>query len=178
LRRKSFAPEEEKRLKGFSFLTVSLNFCLAPGQDQAKDDLIPDAIGYTVDLSRGLELVKVYGRLEMEMAELSPEEESEFAKSAGIEELGRERLIRSAYRILRLISFFTVGKDEVRAWTIRDGSTAVEAAGASTRYGQGFIRPRWSITKISPPTTFPNRGAEKRDCCAARGGLRHRDGIS
>lgn len=143
LREESFAPEEEKRLKGFSFLTSKPELLvLNLDEDQTKDDLIPGCERlYELTSQRGLELVKVYGRLEMEMAELSPEEESEFAKSAGIEELGRERLIRSAYRILRLISFFTVGKDEVRAWTIRDGSTAVEAAGAvHTDMAKGFIR--------------------------------------
>lgn len=81
------------------------------------------------------------GRLEMELAELEPAEAEEFKTALGIEELGLNRVIQISYRLLRLISFLTVGPDECRAWTIREGSTAVEAAGViHSDLARGFIR--------------------------------------
>ncbi len=75
---------------------------------------------------KGLSVVKVFGKMEMELAELPPEEQSEFMKDLGIEEPGRNRLISEAYSMLGLISFFTTGKDEVKAWTLRKGENAVD----------------------------------------------------
>ena len=90
---------------------------------------------------RGLSLIKMYGRMEMEMADLSLEDQKEFMEELGIKEVGRERLIREAYKMLGLISFFTIGDDEVRAWTIPQGSTALDAAGTvHTDMARGFIR--------------------------------------
>ena len=68
--------------------------------------------------------------MEMELADLTSDEQAEFMKDLGIEESGRNRLISEAYSLLGLISFFTSGKDEVKAWTLRKGETAVDAAGA------------------------------------------------
>lgn len=73
--------------------------------------------------------------------DLSPEEAAEFTEGLNITEPGRERLIEEAYRVLGLISFFTSGPDEVRAWTLHDGETAVDAAGAiHSDLARGFIR--------------------------------------
>ena len=68
--------------------------------------------------------------MEMELADLTSDEQAEFMKDLGIEESGRNRLKSEAYSLLGLISFFTSGKDEVKAWTLRKGETAVDAAGA------------------------------------------------
>jgi GTP-binding protein YchF len=81
------------------------------------------------------------GQLEMEIAQLSPEDAGVFMKEYGIEELGLSRMIGLSYDLLQLQSFFTVGDDEVRAWTVRRGSTAVEAAGEiHTDLQHGFVR--------------------------------------
>jgi GTP-binding protein YchF len=81
------------------------------------------------------------GQLEMEIAQLSPEDGGVFMKEYGIEELGLSRMIGLSYDLLQLQSFFTVGEDEVRAWTVRRGSTAVEAAGEiHTDLQHGFVR--------------------------------------
>jgi len=79
--------------------------------------------------------------MEMELADLSPNEQAEFMQDLGVKEPGRDRLITEAYRLLGLISFFTSGKDEVKAWTLRQGETAVDAAGTiHSDLARGFIR--------------------------------------
>ena len=90
---------------------------------------------------KGIKSIRVYGATEMELEQLDPEERIEFMKDLSITEPGRNRLIHEAYRMLGLISFFTSGTDEVRAWTLRDGQTAVEAAGTiHSDLARGFIR--------------------------------------
>ena len=80
-------------------------------------------------------------RIEMELGELEPDEAAVFMEELGIAESGLDRVIALSYRLLGLISFLTAGPDEVRAWPIADGSTAVDAAGAiHTDLAKGFIR--------------------------------------
>jgi hypothetical protein len=77
----------------------------------------------------------------MEVSELADEEEAEFLESIGIKEPARNVLIRECYKELGLISFITAGEPEVRAWTLRAGSRAVEAAGTiHSDLARGFIR--------------------------------------
>ncbi len=86
-------------------------------------------------------LAALQGKLEMELAQMSLEDANEFLKEYGIAEPGLARIIRLSYALLGLQSFFTVGEDEVRAWTIPVGVTAVDAAGAiHTDLARGFIR--------------------------------------
>jgi ribosome-binding ATPase YchF (GTP1/OBG family) len=81
------------------------------------------------------------GRLEMEIASMSPEEAKEFLAEYHIEKSALDRVIASSYKILNLISFFTGGDDEVKAWTIIRGTRALEAAGeVHTDMQKGFIR--------------------------------------
>ena len=90
----------------------------------------------------GAEVLVLAARLESEIAELEDEEDRKaFLEDAGLEEPGVNKLVRSAYSMLNLISFFTVGPKEIRAWTIRRGSLAPEAAGAiHSDLQRGFIR--------------------------------------
>lgn len=81
------------------------------------------------------------GKLEMELAQMEPEEEAEFRESLGAGEPGLDRMVRLSYDLLGLISFLTTGPDETRAWTIRKGMSAVEAAGKiHSDIQRGFIR--------------------------------------
>ena len=81
------------------------------------------------------------GKIEAEIAQLNDEDARLFLEDLGITETSRERVILLSYDILGLISFFTVGPDEVRAWTIRQGTPAVEAAGEiHSDIQRGFIR--------------------------------------
>ena len=77
----------------------------------------------------GAELVPVSAKIEADIAELEKEEADLFLAELGLEERGLDRVIRAGYRLLGLITFFTVGEQEVRAWTVREGSTAPQAAG-------------------------------------------------
>lgn len=87
------------------------------------------------------QVVRICGALEAEIAQLDPPERTEFLKDMGLEEPGLNRLIRSAYALLDLITYFTAGVQEVRAWTIRRGTKAPGAAGViHSDFERGFIR--------------------------------------
>ncbi len=134
LREIDLTAEEEKTLSGFGFLTrkpmlVLLN--LHEGQDMPP-------VEYP---HPHCDLVALQGKLEMEIVQLDPGDAEVFMSEYGISELGLERVIRVSYDLLGLISFFTVGADEVRAWTIHRGSSAYDAAGEiHTDLQKGFIR--------------------------------------
>jgi len=86
-------------------------------------------------------LVELCAKLELEISQLGKEEQGEFMREMGIAELSLSRLIRASYDLLGLISFFTYMNEEVRAWTLPQGSTALEAAGTiHTDLARGFIR--------------------------------------
>ena len=81
------------------------------------------------------------GKLEMEIAQLPPEQAADFLAEFGLPETGRARIIRTSYDLLGLITFFTFNEDEGRAWALRRGGTALEAAGTiHSDLERGFIR--------------------------------------
>lgn len=134
--------DEAKAIRGFRFLTekpvlVLLNIGEGEiaGAAAAVERL---AAGYRHDHA----LVEALSaRIEMELGELDPGEAGAFMEELGIAESGLGRIIALSYRLLGLISFLTAGPDEVRAWPIPDGSTAVDAAAAiHTDLAKGFIR--------------------------------------
>jgi ribosome-binding ATPase len=85
--------------------------------------------------------VALQGKLEMEIAQLSPEDAAVFMLEYGIEELSLNKMIRLSYDLLQVQTFFTVGEDEVRAWETRRGATAQESAGEiHTDLQRGFVR--------------------------------------
>ena len=90
----------------------------------------------------GAECVVISAAIESEISQLiSADEKREFLDTLGLEEAGLARVIRAGYRLLKLLTFFTAGPKETRAWTIRDGSKAPKAAGAiHTDFERGFIR--------------------------------------
>lgn len=86
------------------------------------------------------ELVIISAKIEEDLQELAPDEAKTFLKDLGVESAGLDRLIRAAYRLLGYITYFTAGPEEVRAWTIREGWTAPQAAGViHTDFEKGFI---------------------------------------
>ena len=90
---------------------------------------------------KGIEVVEFCARLEEDMVGMSDSEQREYLLLAGAEESGLEQIIRKGYRMLDLISFFSMNEEETRAWTIRDGWTAPQAAGViHTDFERGFIR--------------------------------------
>jgi GTP-binding protein YchF len=91
--------------------------------------------------TNGAEVVRICGKVEAELSELDDEDKREFLADLGIKEPGLDRLIRAAYRLLELVTFFTAGPQEIRAWTIRQGTAAPQAAGTIHSDFEGhFIR--------------------------------------
>jgi hypothetical protein len=115
---------------------------------------------------RHVEVLLVAARLESEIAELeSQEDKTMFLVDAGLDEPGVNRIVRSAYAMLNLLSFFTIGPDEIRAWTIRKGMTAPQAAGAiHSDLERGFIR-----AEVMKYTDFIALGSEH--ACKEKGKL-------
>jgi GTP-binding protein YchF len=126
--------DEEKMLAGFGFLSrkpVLIVMNLSEGQKEPT-------VQYDHQHSQ---VVSLQAKLEMDIAQLPPEEASVFLEEYGITEPSLNRMIRLSYDLLGLQSFFTVGPDEVRAWTVRRGAMAPEAAGEiHSDLQKGFIR--------------------------------------
>jgi len=92
-------------------------------------------------MAEGAEVLPICAGIEAEISELSPEEKKEFLKEMGIAESGLDRLIKAGYSLLGLISYLTAGPKEVRAWTIKKGTKAPQAAGKiHSDFERGFIR--------------------------------------
>jgi len=122
-------------LRGFTFLSGKQMLLLFNNADE--DDVLPDLEGLAE--REACDLIK--GRLEQELAQMTPDEAAEFLEEFNIAASAMDRIIDRSYRLLGLIFFFTIGKDEVRAWTVREGTPAVEAAGSiHTDMQKGFIR--------------------------------------
>ncbi len=144
VRRVEFAPEERKILKSFQLLTAKPVLYVA---NVAEDDVVGgdnewvQALREAVEAEGAGEVVVICSAIEAELAELEPEEKAEFLADMGLEEPGLDRLIHAAYHLLGLLTFFTTGENESRAWTARQGSTAPEAAGViHSDFQRGFIR--------------------------------------
>ena len=140
LRNLTFTPDDENLLAGFGFLSRKpLLVLLNQSEDQAGQAL--DST-YAEELKRrGLEGLALAAKAEMEIAQLDEADRIAFLKEIGIDEPARDRFIRASYRLLDLISFFTSGEDEVRAWTITQGTVARKAAGKiHSDIERGFIR--------------------------------------
>jgi GTP-binding protein YchF len=134
--------DDAKRIRGFRFLTekpvlVVLN--VGEAGLAGADGLVRQA-GERYRHSRTA-IEALSARIEMEVGELEPAEAAAFREELGLREPGLERVIRSSYALLGLISFFTAGPDETRAWPIPDGATALDAAATiHTDLARGFIR--------------------------------------
>jgi GTP-binding protein YchF len=144
LRELEFTAEEEKRVRGFQFLSQKpMLYVLNLGEEDAPRIREREAEFRAQGLGRGAhtEVTAVCGKIEAELAELEPEAAQELLASYGLQESGMERLIQATYRLLGLMSFLTAGETEVRAWTIPQNTTAQRAAGAiHTDLEKKFIR--------------------------------------
>ncbi len=144
LRDLEFSSEEEKRIRGFQFLSLKpMLLVLNLGEEDAPRLHEIEEQYRTGPLAgrRGTAVTAVCGKIEAELAELSSEEAAEYLASYGLKESGLVRLIAATYALLGLMSFLTAGETEVRAWTVPIGSPAVKAAGAiHTDFEKKFIR--------------------------------------
>jgi ribosome-binding ATPase len=144
LRGLALDPEEEKRVRGFQFLSQKpMLYVLNVGEEDAgRLHEIEGQYREGVLAGRANTAVTaVCGKVEAELAELPPAEQREYLASYGLDQSGLERLISATYALLGLVSFLTAGETEVRAWTVPYQSTAVKAAGAiHTDFEKKFIR--------------------------------------
>ena len=127
-----FSEEEQVFVKTLNLLTIKpILYVLNIDEAHAED----------FSLKTANQLIKINVKLEEEIGNLEPEEQAENIKELGLKESGLDRLIRSAYKLLGLDTFFTTGADETRAWTIKKGTKAPYAAGViHTDFIKGFVR--------------------------------------
>jgi hypothetical protein len=135
LREMEMVPEDKKRVKGFMFLSekpilyvVNVNESTELGTDleKAATQFKLDEVAARPNSA----VAAICGKVEAELSEMSDADAAEFLSSYGLKESGLVRLIRTTYHLMGLISFFTAGEDECRAWTIPVNTRAVNAAGA------------------------------------------------
>ena len=143
LRRISFSEDELKLLKNFNFLTIKPIIYVA---NVSEDDIAVGDNEYSLAVkgyaeAEGSGVIVMCTKLEADLAGLEDEERIEFLESVGIKNSGLDKLIFASYNLLGLKTFFTVGTDEVRAWTFRSGMKAPECAGIiHSDFERGFIR--------------------------------------
>ena len=133
LRGEPLDAEDMRLVRGFQFLTMK-PLLVVVNQGEGERPRLPEAGAHTL-------VIGLRALLEREVVALPREERDAFRRELGIGEDGLSLVIRACYRLLGLISFFTVGPDEVRAWTLHDGDRALDAAGAiHSDLAKGFIR--------------------------------------
>ena len=134
--------DDSHRIRGFRFLTEKpVLVLLNVGEgDLARADELVAQIGGGITHAH-TEVAQMSAQIEMEIGQLDEEEAQIFRDDLGLEESSMERTIRASYHLLGLISFFTAGEDETRAWTVPRGASAVDAAGTiHSDLARGFIR--------------------------------------
>ncbi|GHE22449.1 redox-regulated ATPase YchF [Halomonas urumqiensis] len=133
--------DDAHALKGFGFLTLKPTMYIANvNEDGFESNPYLDVVN-EIAAEEGAVVVPVCNQLEAEIAELDDEERAMFLDEMGMQEPGLDRVIRAGYALLGLQTYFTAGVKEVRAWTVKVGATAPEAAGViHTDFQKGFIR--------------------------------------
>lgn len=133
--------EEERLLRGFGLLTAKAMLVVVNGdEDHVASAAAAASVRAALPYAR-TEVLPLAGRLEMELAQMGEAEAAEFRALYGLGEAGLAQAIRASYTLLDLISFFTCGEEECRAWTVARGTTALGAAGAiHSDMARGFIR--------------------------------------
>lgn len=135
-----FSAEEHKTLRGYQFVTAKPAVVVANVAEEQLGDGVWSALSSAAE-GQGLSAIELCAPLEVEISQLPPDDRAAFLSEYGLEEPARERFIRKAYDLTNLMSFFTVGPDEVRAWSIRRGTLAPAAAGKiHSDIERGFIR--------------------------------------
>jgi GTP-binding protein YchF len=147
LRALGLTGEDRRRLRGFQLLSakpllVVINLDEADAAAAASVDRAAEATALTAFLSReGTRAVPLCAKIELEISALEPADAEAFLADMGLAESGLDRVIRASYDLLGYMSFFTVGEDECRAWSIRRGTAALDAAGEiHSDIQRGFIR--------------------------------------
>jgi len=139
LRRLALAADDEKLLRGFQLLSAKPMLVVFNVDEGVVASAQPADFGFAADASAHAAVVSA--PIELEISRLAAGEQKEFLADLGLAAPSLDRVIQASYELLGVISFFTVGEDEVRAWTIRKGTVAREAAGTiHSDIERGFIR--------------------------------------
>jgi ribosome-binding ATPase len=138
IRELDFEPTEKRRLRSFAFLSEKPLLHII----NLSEDRLSEREKYLSEsLNKNQEITYVCGTLEEQIGQLSPEERQEFLDQYNFEESGRDRVIRTTFKLLDLILFFTAGPEEVRSWPLLRGTNAQKAAGTvHSDMERGFIR--------------------------------------
>jgi ribosome-binding ATPase len=135
------AADEEKAIASFGFLTQKPTLLALNLADEQDGSSVVDGVGSAVAELPGTGVLALPARLEMELGELAPDDAKEFMEAMGVSDSHLGEVITESYALARLLSFFTAGDDECRAWTIQQGTNAQDAAGAiHSDLARGFIR--------------------------------------
>ena len=143
VRKVELSEEELDAIRSFNLITLKPMIYVA---NVSEDDMVAGGNVYYDKVceyakAEGSEVVLICAKIESELSELNDEEKQEFLSELGIKESGLDQLIRKTYSLLGLATFFTVGTDEVKAWTFRKGMKAPQCAGIiHTDFERGFIR--------------------------------------
>lgn len=143
LRQINLSEEEQKILKSYSFLTLKPIIYLANIKEselgQADNEYVLKVKDYAK--AENAQVVSLCAKVEEELSELDKDDKQEMLEGLGLDSSGLDKLIKATYDILGLATFFTTGKDEVRAWTFKKGMTAKKCAGIiHTDFEKGFIK--------------------------------------
>ena len=148
--------EEQADLESLHLLTFKPVMYIANVDEEGFSDNPHLETVQRIAAGEGAEVVAICNKLEAEIAELENEEKAEFLQDLGMDEPGLDRVIRAGYSLLGLQTYFTAGPKEVRAWTVKAGATAPEAAGViHTDFEKGFIR-----AEIVGYADYVNNGGE------------------
>ena len=165
LRRVALGPAETRILSGFGLLSRLPLLVVVNVPEAAVAAPLPEAVRARL-AADGVPGLVLCAQIEMEIAALDPADRGAFLADLGLRESARDRFVQAAYALLDLISFLTTGEDEVRAWPIRRGTTAVKAAGKiHSDIERGFIR-----AEVVPYDEFIRLGSEAK--CREAGKLR------
>lgn len=133
--------EEREKIRDLHFITQKPVMYIANVSEDEIQRMKIDEMRAMLDLQANIPLIPICAKIEEELSELGPEEAKEYLAQLGIKETGLNEVIRAAYSLLGLITYFTQGEDEVRAWTIHRGTNAPKAAGViHTDFEKHFIR--------------------------------------
>ncbi len=137
----AFTPEEKLAIRDLNLITMKpVMFIANVAEGEIKDNPWLDRLRLATT-QEGAEVLPVCAGIEAEISRLDDNDRRGFLKEMGLEESGLDQVVRAGYRLLKLLTFFTAGKKEVKAWTVQSGSTAPQAAGRiHTDFEKGFIR--------------------------------------
>ena len=143
LRQLEFSEDEKKAIKSYSFLTLKPIIYLANIKESDLENPDNEYVEKVKEYAskENAQVVSLCAKVEEDLSELTEEEKKEMLEALGLETSGLDKLIQATYDILGLATYFTVGKDEVRAWTFKKGMNAKQCAGIiHTDFEKGFIR--------------------------------------